>query len=78
MLRAPWIQRKSPPCNRSAVSGGSFASMVGLALMAIAALGAFSSGLEMQNRQYAAGFTGAVLSIAFLLVGAFIYHKDRK
>jgi hypothetical protein len=52
--------------------------MVGLSLMGIAAVGAFTSGLEMQRRQYAAGLTGAVLTIAFLLVGAFIYHKDRK
>lgn len=52
--------------------------MVGLILMGIAALAAFSSGLEMQNRQYAAGLTGALMAIVFLLVGAFIYHKDRK
>lgn len=52
--------------------------MVGLTLMAIAAIGAFSSGVEMQNQEYAAGLTGALLSIVFLLVGAFVYHKDRK
>ena len=52
--------------------------MVGLTLMAIAAIGAFSSGVEMQNQEYAAGLIGALLSIVFLLVGAFLYHKDRK